>query len=136
MKIDFPGGSRVNAHFGQFTVQTDQSVDEGGDGAAPSPFSLFQAAIGACAGYYVLSFCRQRGISTDGIRLIQNAEKDPTTKLVGKITLDIQLPAEFPDKYLAAVIRAADQCTVKKHFQHPPAIEIVASMANAIAAEG
>jgi putative redox protein len=132
MKIDFPGGSRVDAHFGQFVVQTDQPEDESGDGTAPSPFALFLAALGTCAGYYVLSFCRQRGIPTKDICLIQSTEKNPTTKLVGKIKVDIQLPAYFPEKYRAAVIKAADQCTVKKHFQHPPAVEIVTSIANEI----
>jgi putative redox protein len=132
MKIDFPGGLRVDARFEQFTVQTDQPADEGGDGSAPSPFTLFQAALGTCAGYYVLSFCRQRGIPTDDIRLIQSSEKDPKTKLVGRIKVEIQLPAEFPEKYREAVVKAADQCTVKKHFQHPPTIEIVASLSNEI----
>ena len=129
MMIDFPGGLRVNAQFGQYVVQTDQPTDEGGDGTAPSPFALFLAALGTCAGYYVLSFCRQRGIPTQDIRLIQTTEKSPTSKLVAKIKVEIQLPAGFPEKYRAAVIKAADQCTVKKHFQNPPAIEIVTSLA-------
>ena len=132
MKIDFPGGLRVDAHFGQFFVRTDQPVDDGGDGSAPSPFALFLAALGTCAGYYVLAFCRQRGIPTKGIRLIQSTEKNPTTKLIAKIKVDIQLPPVFPEKYRAAVIKAADQCTVKRHFQHPPAVEIITSVANEI----
>jgi hypothetical protein len=49
MIIDFPGGVRVGAHFGPFTVQ-----------------------------------------------------------------LDIELPTDFPEQYRAAVIRAAEQCAVKK----------------------
>jgi ribosomal protein S12 methylthiotransferase accessory factor len=134
MKIGFPGGLRVDAHFGQFVVQTDQPPDDGGDGTAASPFALFLASLGTCAGFYVLSFCRQRGIPTDGIQLIQNAERDPSTKLVGKVTIDICLPAEFPEKYRAAVIKAADQCTVKKHFQHPPVIEIGTSVAKQVPA--
>ena len=104
----------------------------GGENSAPSPFALFLAALGTCAGYYVLSFCRQRGIPTKDIRLIQSTEKNPTTKLVAKIKVDIQLPAGFPEKYRAAMIKAADQCAVKKHLQHPPAVEIVTSLANEI----
>ena len=59
--IDFPGGAKVDAHFSGFTVKTDQSPKGGGEGSAPSPFSLFLASIGTCAGIYVLGFCRQRG---------------------------------------------------------------------------
>jgi len=130
MKIDFPGGLRVNAHFGQFSVQTDQPADDGGENSAPSPFALFLAALGTCAGHYILSFCRQRGIPTQNIRLIQSTEKDPGTKLISKIRVEIQLPPDFPEKYRGAVIKAADQCTVKKHLQHPPAVEIVTSRAD------
>jgi putative redox protein len=33
-------------------------------GSAPSPFDLFMLSIGTCAGYYVLTFLQQRGLST------------------------------------------------------------------------
>ena len=46
MLIDFPGGSRVDAHFGPFAVATDQPPASG----APTPFALFLASIGTCAG--------------------------------------------------------------------------------------
>ena len=124
MVIDFPGGARVDAHFGPFTVKTDQPSQGGGQNSAPTPFAVFLASVGACAGLYVLGFCRQRGISTEGMRLVQNLEVDPHTGMVSKVNLDIQLPPGFPEKYRAAVIRSAEQCAVKKHFEHPPAFEI------------
>jgi ribosomal protein S12 methylthiotransferase accessory factor len=57
MLIDFPGDSRVDAHFGNFTVSTDQPPTA----SAPSPFELFLASIGTCAGIYVLGFCQRAG---------------------------------------------------------------------------
>ena len=130
MLIDFPGGARVDAHFSQFTLKTDQPPQGGGDSSAPTPFATFLASLGTCAGIYVLGFCRQRGIPTDGIRLLQRMETNPLTGLVSRITLDIQLPPGFPEKYREAVIRSAEQCAVKKHFEHPPAIEVSASTVN------
>ena len=124
MIIDFPGGARVDAHFGPYTVQTDQPPHAGGEGSAPTPFATFLAAIGTCAGFYVLGFCQRRSIATDGLRLIQHVEAEPGTGMVRTVRLDIQLPADFPERYRDAVIRAAEQCTVKKHFEHPPAFEI------------
>ena len=99
----------------------------GGQGSAPTPFATFLSSIGTCAGIYVLSFCRQRGIPTDGIRIVQGLESNPYNGMVGKVNLDIQLPPEFPEKYKAAVIRSADQCAVKKHFENPPQIAISTS---------
>lgn len=127
MVIDFPGGARVDAHFGPYTVRTDQPYQGGGQDSAPTPFATFLASVGTCAGIYVSGFCRQRGISTDGIRLVQRLEVNPLNGMVGKILLDIQLPPNFPEKYKAAVIRSADQCAVKKHFEQPPQFEINAT---------
>jgi ribosomal protein S12 methylthiotransferase accessory factor len=120
MIIDFPGGSRVDAHFGGFTVPTDQPPAA----SAPTPFAVFLASIGTCAGIYVLGFCRQRGIPTDGIRIIQRIHSNPFTGMVSKIDLDIQVPASFPDKYRDSLVRAADLCAVKKHLENPPTFEI------------
>ncbi|MBK6326474.1 MAG: OsmC family protein [Chloroflexi bacterium] len=129
MIIDFPGGARVDAHFGPFTVPTDQPPYS----TAPTPFATFLASIGTCAGIYVLGFCQQRGISAEGIRLVQNLEVNPMTGMVTKVNLDIQVPSDFPEKYKPAIIRAADQCAVKKHFEHPPKIEVQATtMATAV----
>ncbi len=129
MIIDFPGGAPVHAHFGPFTVPTDQPPYS----TAPTPFATFLASIGTCAGIYVLGFCQQRGISAEGIRLVQNLEVNPMTGMVTKVNLDIQVPSDFPEKYKPAIIRAADQCAVKKHFEHPPKIEVQATtMATAV----
>ena len=132
--VDFPGGARVDAHFGSFTVHSDQPVDNGGDGSAPTPFELFLASLATCAGIYVLSFCRQRGLPTEGIRLVQRIKLHPTTKLAEKISVEVQLPGNFPEKYKSAIIRAAEQCKVKKHFDRPPVIEVTASIAAAVPA--
>jgi putative redox protein len=120
MIIDFPGGARVDAHFGSFIVPTDQPPTS----SAPTPFATFLASIGTCAGIYVLGFCQQRGLPAEGIRLVQNLEVNQMTGMVEKINLDIQVPPEFPEKYKAALIRSASQCAVKKHLENPPVIEV------------
>jgi ribosomal protein S12 methylthiotransferase accessory factor len=120
MIIDFPGGSRVDAHFGGFTVPTDQPPAAG----APTPFATFLASIGTCAGIYVLGFCQQRNIPTEGIRIVQRTFSNPLTRMIDKIDLEIQLPADFPDKYRDSVIRSAELCAVKKHLENPPKFEI------------
>ncbi|MFO3795679.1 MAG: OsmC family protein [Anaerolineales bacterium] len=124
MIIDFPGGARVDAHFGPYTVKTDQPPMGGGEGSAPTPFAVFLASIGTCAGIYVLGFCRQRGLPTDGIRIIQRMHANPFSGMVEKIDLEIQVPPTFPEKYRPSLVRAAELCAVKKHFENPPQFEI------------
>ncbi len=120
MIIEFPGGAKVDANFGGFTVKTDQPPMGGGEGSAPSPFETFLASIGTCAGIYVLGFCRQRGLPTEGIRILQRSLRDPQTGLVGQVDLEIQVPASFPEKYHESLVRSANMCAVKKHLEHPP----------------
>ena len=129
MTITFPGGARVDAHTGDHVIHTDQPPRAGGDGSAPAPFTLFLASIGTCAGIYVLGFCTQRGLPTEGIRIVQRMGADPQTGLVDKIHLEIVVPPEFPEKYRDALVRAASQCAVKKHLEHPPAFEVTTKVA-------
>ncbi|KUK45773.1 MAG: hypothetical protein XD73_1353 [Anaerolinea thermophila] len=124
MLIDFPGGAQVDAHFGPFTIKTDQPPAGGGKGEAPTPFSLFLASMGTCAGIYVLGFCKQRGLPTDNIQIIQRVHSSPFTHMVDKVELIIQVPPTFPERYRESLIRSAQLCAVKKHLENPPEFEI------------
>jgi len=129
IEITLDGGKVVTAHINGRTIKTDQSARNGGEGTAPEPFELFQASIGTCAGIYVKSFCDQRGIPAEGIKIIQSAEFDPDRRVPSRFKLDIKLPADFPEKYAAAVVNAAELCLVKKTINSVPAFEVTASKA-------
>ena len=124
MIISFPGGARVDATFDNFTVATDQPPIGGGEGSAPTPFDVFLSSIGTCAGIYVLGFCKQRGLSTNGIRIIERTHRNQTDGMVGTIDLEIQVPESFPEKYYESLIRSANLCAVKKHLEHPPSFNV------------
>ena len=128
IEITLDGGKVVTAHINGKTIQTDQSVRNGGGGTAPEPFELFLASIGTCAGIYVKSFCDQRGITAEGIRIIQSVEFDPDKRVPSRFRLNIELPADFPEKYRAAVINAAELCLVKKTINNSPQFEVTASI--------
>ena len=120
MIINFPGGDGVNAQFGKFSVKTDQPPDA----SAPSPFDLFLASLGTCAGFYILKFCKQRNIKTDGVSIIQRIHSDNSGALAGKIEIEVLVPTTFPEKYLKAMVNAAELCTVKKQIERPPKFDI------------
>ena len=129
MSIRFQGNKKVAAEFAGFTVATDQPKSEGGEGTAPSPFELFLASLGTCAGFFVLSFCQKRGLPTEGIELLQTTDWDPAKHLVSKVTLEIRVPPSFPEKYRESLVHAANLCTVKRHLQEPPKFELVTRVA-------
>ena len=124
MTVRFPGGKRVDAHYDGCTVQTDQSVKNGGEGSAPEPFDLFFVSMATCVGIYVLEFCTTRNLNTEGLEVHLLSTLNPEEKRYAEITLDITLPAEFPEKYRSAIWRSANLCTVKKHILNPPEFHI------------
>jgi len=105
-------------------LETDQPQSEGGDGSAPEPYDLFLSSMGTCAGVYIVYFCESRDIPTDGLSMTLRFERNEASHLMEKITMEIHLPPEFPDKYRKAVIRAAEMCTVKRTLTHPPEIHV------------
>ena len=127
MTIGFPGGKKVDAEYRGFRILTDQPVAAGGDGDAPSPFDLFLASLGTCAGYYVLAFCQQRDLPTDDIRLSLSTVRDDETRLISEVKIHVHLPESFPERYVKACVGAASLCAVKKHLQTPPTISLEAS---------
>ena len=127
MEITFDGGKVVTAHTHGHIIRTDQPVDGGGSNTAPAPFDLFLASIGTCAGIYVKSFCDNRQIPAENIKIIQTMEYSPETGLPLSVKLDIKLPPDFPEKYKASVLHVAGLCKVKKSIASPPAFDIFIS---------
>jgi ribosomal protein S12 methylthiotransferase accessory factor len=123
IEVTLPGGRRVDARLGGHVVHTDQPRDNGGEDTAPSPYQLFLASLGTCAGIFVQGFCAKRGLATDGVRLTLRAEHDQETGVLTRVAIDVHLPPGFPDRYRDALVRVVDQCSVKRAIQAQPAIE-------------
>jgi ribosomal protein S12 methylthiotransferase accessory factor len=127
IKITFPGGKKVNAEVNGLVIPTDQTKLDGGENTAPSPYFHFIASIGTCAGSYILYFCQERKIQTDGITLTERLEFATTPEgktYLDTIAIDINVPPDFPEKYHRALIKVVDQCAVKKAILRPPKFAI------------
>ncbi len=124
INVTFGGGLKVNAHFKQFTVYTDQAKEVGGEETYPDPFSYFLSSLATCAGIFVVRFCQSRNIPTDGIQLYMTNDWNKEKHKVDNIGIEIQIPPSFPEKYLPALIRAASECTVKRTLMDPPKMEV------------
>jgi putative redox protein len=125
MEVTFDGDKVITAHINGHSIRTDQPLDNGGGNTAPAPFELFLASIGTCAGIYVKSFCDRRQIPTEGIKIVQTVEFDEVKKVPAVISIDIKLPAGFPEKYYEAVINAAELCLVKKTISSQPEFKVI-----------
>jgi ribosomal protein S12 methylthiotransferase accessory factor len=124
IEVSFPGGKCIDAKVGSFHIQTDQPEKYGGVASSPAPFELFLASIATCAGIFAWNFCEMRKLSTEGLALNMECIDDEKKKMIGEIRFHLTLPADFPEKYRPGIIRAMEQCAVKKHMQEPPAFSV------------
>jgi ribosomal protein S12 methylthiotransferase accessory factor len=122
--VEFTGSKRINARVGDFLIQTDQPAGYGGEAGAPAPFELFLASIATCAGIFAWNFCEMRQISTEGLALDMACIDTPDRKMIGEIRFLLTLPTGFPEKYRQGIIRAMEQCSVKRHMQQSPGFSV------------
>lgn len=122
--VTFPGNKKVRASYRGNIIESDQRKEHGGDGSAPPPFDLFLASIANCSATYIIYFCQKRDIPLDNIRLIQRMDRNDETRLIEKISLIVELPEDFPEKYRQPLLKTIDLCTVKKHILDAPEFEL------------
>jgi len=65
-------------------------------------------------------------LSTQNLKIFQNVEYNPDTQMVSNINIEIEVPSDFPEKYISSLINVANLCKVKKHLLNPPQIEVIA----------
>ena len=124
IEVSFPGSVAVEATIRGFVLTTDQPEKSGGDNSGPTPFELFTSSIATCAGFFAVKFCRSRNIDTTGMSLKMTYDWDKELKRYPKMAINLTLPEGFPEKYKGAIIKAMDQCVVKKHILEAPEFEI------------
>ena len=117
--VRLTGGRRVEAQLESHRLLTDQPRSNGGEDTAPSPFQMFLASLGTCAGIYVQGFCAKRGIPYDEIRLIERPTYGSNGELES-VEFELQLPPDFPPNYEQALLRVIEQCSVRRVLQSPP----------------
>jgi putative redox protein len=119
--VTLPRRRRVDVTVGAHVLHTDQPVTNGGDDTAPSPFEIFLASLGACAGIFVQGFCAARRIPYEDIRIFERPDYDDRGALRA-VALEISLPGGFPEQYRDALVRAVEGCSVKRAIAMQPEI--------------
>jgi len=129
MKIDVTlnEGQELEASFNNFKIKADASLSNGGKELSPEPADYFFVSLALCGAFYARSFCDTRGINTEGLKITQNNISSAENKYQKNISLKINLPKDFPDKYKKGIMAAVKSCTVKKIIESHPnfSIEII-----------
>lgn len=123
-EILLSGKKKVDINFEGFTLNTDLSVEFGGDNTALNPFQVFLSSIAACSGLFLKNYCDAQNISTDGMKMFQYFEFNDQAMLIKTVT-EVQLPPSFPENKKKSLINALKACKVKKHMDPKIVSEVV-----------
>jgi putative redox protein len=110
---------RVEVQVGNHTLITDHKEDRGGMDAGPSMGATFLAGLVACTASTLRGYCKQHELPIPE-KVIANVELDDDSETVSSVTFDVVVPADFPENRYKALIKAADYCTMKIWWLHPP----------------
>jgi ribosomal protein S12 methylthiotransferase accessory factor len=88
------------------------------------PVPLFMASMGTCIGTFVHMFAAQRGIEHEGFRVDVEWEYAENPKRVAKAIAKIEWPTKVPEKYRAAILKAAQQCVIHSTLRQTPELVV------------
>jgi len=117
-------GSRVRVGQHELVFDQPRSVP-GGEDRGPSPLDVMVVSVAACAHYFAAAYLHGRGLTTDGLTVEVDAEKErlPMSR-IGRLAVRVKLPGGLSDKQLAGVERAVKSCPAYGTLLHPPSVEV------------
>jgi putative redox protein len=105
---------RHEIHIGRNSLASDLSVEEGGDGSAPNPHDLYDAALGACTALTVLWYAKRRKIPVEGIDV--SVERDASQERAGiyRLSAALKLTGNLTAAQREELLSAARKCPIHK----------------------
>lgn len=126
------GGFLQNVSIGPHRFLADEPVEVGGRDAAPNPYELLLAALGACTAMTVRMYATRKQWPLEAVRVRLMHEKihaedclDCETKqgLVDRIEGEISLGGNLTDEQRQRLLEIANNCPVHRTLTSEIAIE-------------
>jgi putative redox protein len=117
-------GSRV--HVGGHELVFDQPTNvPGGEDRGPSPLDVMVVSVAACAHYFAAAYLHGRGLSTEGLAVEVDAEKErvPVSR-IGRLSMKVRVPAGLDQRQLAGIERAIKSCPAYGTLLYSPLVEV------------
>lgn len=133
IRVGYQGGDRFEIEVRGHRILVDQPVQDGGEDSAPTPTELFAASLASCVAHYARRYLARHGLPTEGLAVnarFAMAEDRPAR--VGRIHVQLDLPAGVPGERRAALLAVASHCTVHNTLENPP--DVTVALGGAVAA--
>lgn len=124
--VESAGNVASRVRLGEHDLIFDQPRSvPGGEDRGPSPLDVMAVSVAACAHYFAAAFLYARGLSTEGLSVEVEFEKErlPVSR-IGRLALKVHLPGGLSDRQLAGVERAIKACPAYGTLLQPPRVEL------------
>jgi len=105
-------------------VTCDMSVAEGGQDHGPHPSELMVGALGACIGKAIARYCQTIKCPSEGIELYLAYQFADNPRRVASITIDLELPKDFPAERRKAISKVIHSCPCHNTLKNAPEIDL------------
>jgi uncharacterized OsmC-like protein len=112
-----------NISVGRHRLQADEPTSAGGQDAAPTPYELLLAALGACKAMTVRMYAKRKAWPLQGVQLILSHGKvhaedcancDAPGSLIDQIDVEIKLRGELSAEQRRILLAIAEKCPVHR----------------------
>ena len=100
------------------TLVTDAPRDIGGDASAFSPTDLVASGLASCILTTIAMFAERRDIDITGAKAIVQKEMNKEPRRIGRLPVQVTLPASIPEELRPAFERVGRSCPVHASL-HP-----------------
>ena len=122
ISVRYSEGMSFEASARNHKVAVDLPLGLNGKDTGPTPVELFVISLAACTGMELAFYCKKFKWDPTGLEVEVNYEKFPDR--IGKIFLEISLPAAKSEKERKEALGWAEKCLVHNTILHKPEIKI------------
>lgn len=122
--VEAKGNGAVEIMIGKNRLNSRNTDIPGSTENEPLPVEMLCASLGACIGLMVDEYCRRNSYNDGNVSLSLTYQMGGAPKKIDVITIDIELPKDFPAEKRKAVLKIAQACPIHATLSHTPEIDI------------
>ena len=122
--INYLSGKAFEVKVRDHVLICDQPLKSDGQDRGPAPAEFFGASLGACIGYYAMSYLEARSLPTEGLQVHTSWEGTDKPKRIASIKTRIVLPDGVPEVNHDRILRACQRCLIHNTLHEPPEVSV------------
>ena len=124
LKIDYLGGIGFQAKARGHAMTIDLAKEKGGLDQGMNPPEVFIASLGSCIGVYVVRYCQNAGLNTEGLNIAMAWKLSDDKHKISEINIGISLPNAEVGKREKAIMEVARHCLIHNTILGQPRIQV------------